>query len=371
VKNQSNFHNETGKNVFFLCNNFVFYLLILKFDFQIYSNDMENLSFRALIVEEYEPNKFRRYLGTKRIFELPEGNVLIKVLYSSLNYKDALSARGHKGITRNYPHTPGVDASGVVVESKSSKFKPGDEVVVTGYDLGMNTSGGFGQYIRVPDDWVVPLPKNLTLFESMVYGTAGFTAGLCVFEIQRKGIEPGDGKVLVTGATGGVGSLAIAILSKIGYHVVASTGKLEMKEFLLSLGAKEVIHRSEVYDTSGKPLLKRQWSAVVDNVGGITLSTAIRSTDYDGVVACVGLVESEKLNLTVYPFILRGVTLAGIDSAETKMDKRLRIWELLSSDWKINLNKIYREVTLEQLDAEIEKILSGHQVGRVVVNLWK
>ena len=332
---------------------------------------MEDLLFRALIVEEYEPNKFRRFLGTKRLSELPEGNVLIKVLYSSLNYKDALSVRGHKGITRKYPHTPGIDASGIVVESNSEKFNPGDEVLVTGYDLGMNTSGGFGQYIRVPDSWVVPLPKNLTLLESMVYGTAGFTAGLCVFEIQRKGIEPNDGKILVTGATGGVGSLAIAILSKIGYYVVASTGKLDRKDFLTELGAKEIIHRSEVYDTTGKPLLPRRWSAVVDNVGGVTLSTAIRSTDYDGVVACVGLVESEKLELTVYPFILRGVTLAGIDSAETKMEKRLRIWELLSTDWKINLNKIYREVSLDQLDLEIEKILNGNQIGRVVINLWK
>ncbi len=330
---------------------------------------MENFKFRALIVEEYLPNRFRRYIGDKSVLDLPQGDVLIKVFYSSLNYKDALSAKGHKGITRNYPHTPGVDAAGVVVESRVDKFKENDQVIVTGYDLGMNTSGGFGQYIRVPEGWIVPLPKGLTLFESMIYGTAGFTAGLCVNSFIDKGIEPTCGKILVTGATGGVGSLAVAILSKLGYHVVASTGKIEKTDFLKFLGAKEVIHRSEVYETTTKPLLQRKWIGVVDNVGGITLSTAIRSTDYDGVVASVGLVESDNLAITVYPFILRGVSLIGIDSAETKMPKRLKIWEKLANDWKIDFSGIWKEVMLDELNNEIEKILRGEQVGKVVVNL--
>lgn len=330
---------------------------------------MENLRFRALIVEEYQPNTFRRYIGDRSVLELPHGDVLIKVLYSSLNYKDALSAKGHKGITRNYPHTPGVDAAGIVVGSRVDKFKEDDLVIVTGYDLGMNTSGGFGQYIRVPEGWIVPLPKGLTLFESMIYGTAGFTAGLCVNSFIEKGIKPKCGKILVTGATGGVGSLAVAILSKLGYYVVASTGKIEKTDFLKSLGAKEVIHRSEVYDTTMKPLLQRKWIGVVDNVGGITLSTAIRSTDYDGVVASVGLVESDNLAITVYPFILRGVSLVGIDSAETKMPKRLKIWEKLANDWKIDFSGIWKEVMLDELNNEIEKILRGEQVGKVVVNL--
>jgi len=260
----------------------------------------------------------------------------------------------------------------MVVQTNSNKFKVGDEVLVTGYDLGMNTSGGFQQYIRVPSDWIVPLPKNLTLKESMIYGTAGFTAGLCVNEILHKGINPDSGKILVTGATGGVGSLAIALLSKLGFYVVASTGKTERQEFLRLLGAKEVIHRSEVYDTSEKPLLQRKWVAVVDNVGGNTLSTAIRSTDYDGVVTSVGLVDAEKLNITVYPLNLRGGSIVGIDSAETKMPKRLKIWDKLSIEWKPEiLNQIYREVSLAELDNEINKILRGEQIGKILVNLWK
>lgn len=333
---------------------------------------MVDTTFQALIVEEYEPNKFHRYIGSKTIGDLPPNDVTIQVLFSSLNYKDALSASGHKGITRKYPHTPGIDAAGIVVQTNSDKFQVGDEVLVTGYDLGMNTSGGFQQYIKVPSDWIVPLPQNLTLKESMIYGTAGFTAGLCVNEILHKGINPDSGKILVTGATGGVGSLAVAVLSKLGFYVVASTGKIERQEFLQLLGAKEIIHRSEVYDTSEKPLLQRKWAAVIDNVGGNTLATAIRSTDYDGVVASVGLVESEKLSITVYPLILRGVSIVGIDSAETKMPKRLKIWDKLANEWKPEiLNQIYREVSLAELDNEISKILNGKQVGKVVVNLWK
>ncbi len=331
---------------------------------------MEEIKFKSLIVEEIEDGKFRRYIGEKSISELPNGDILIKVLYSSLNYKDALSAIGHKGITRKYPHTPGIDAGGVIVGSNSENFKEDDEVIVTGYDLGMNTSGGFGQFIRVPADWVVPLPKGINLKEAMIYGTAGFTAGLCVNAFLEKGIKPEDGKILVTGATGGVGSLAVSILAKLGYHVVASTGKLEKSEFLKKLGAKEIIDRTEVYDVSPKPLLPRKWIAAVDNVGGVTLSTVIRSMDYDGVVASVGLVESEKLNITVYPFILRGVSLVGIDSAQTKMPKRLKIWEHLATDWKISFEGLWREISLNNLSEEIDRILKGEQVGKVLVNLW-
>ncbi len=329
--------------------------------------------FKALISEEFEPNKFRKFIGTKTIDELPPNDVIIEVHYSSLNYKDALSARGHKGITRRYPHTPGIDAAGIVVSSKNPKFKPNDPVLVTGYDLGMNTSGGFAEYICVPADWVVPLPPNLTLKESMILGTAGFTAGLCVHHILHNGITPQYGKVLVTGATGGVGSLAIAILSKLGFWVVASSGKIDEKaDYLLYLGAKEIIHRNELRDETPKPLLERKWIAAVDNVGGTTLSTIIRSTDYHGVVASVGLVESDKLSLTVYPFILRGVILVGIDSAQTPMDKRSRIWDKLANEWKPDiLDEIYKEVSLEELLTEIDLILEGKQTGRVIVNLKK
>lgn len=331
---------------------------------------MVNKTFRALIVEEIEPNKFRRFVGRKKIDELPKGDLLIEVKYSSLNYKDALSAMGHKGITRQYPHTPGIDASGIVIESTVDKFRSGDKVLVTGYDLGMNTSGGFAEYIRVPADWTVPLPNNLTLKECMIYGTAGFTAGLCVYEIIREGISPSDGKVLVTGATGGVGSFAVAILSHLGFSVTAATGKTDAYDFLRMLGSNEIITRNDVYDTTNKPLLQRQWIAAIDNIGGNTLSTIIRTLDYNGIVTSVGLVESEKLSLTVYPFILRGVKLIGIDSANTIMSKRLKIWNLLSTDWKIKqLESIYREVTLDELNHEIDKILLGKQKGKVLVNL--
>ncbi|MGQ9818349.1 MAG: YhdH/YhfP family quinone oxidoreductase [Candidatus Kapaibacteriales bacterium] len=331
---------------------------------------MEDKIFSALIVEETAPNTFHRHLGKKKISDLPKGDIVIEVHYSSLNYKDALSARGHKGITRHYPHTPGIDAAGIVIESKVKNFRPGDKVIVTGYDLGMNTSGGFAEYICVPADWVVPLPANLTLKESMVYGTAGFTAGLCAYEILKKGITPSDGKVLVTGATGGVGSIATALFSHLGFFVTASTGKSEAKDFLQKLGAEEIISREKVFETTGKPLLPRQWIAAVDNIGGTTLSTVIRSIDYDGIVTSVGLVESDKLNITIYPFILRGVSLVGIDSAETKMQKRLEIWQHLATDWKIpQLNSIYREVSLDEINHEIEKILIGKQKGRVLIKI--
>lgn len=327
-------------------------------------------SFRAVVVDEIEPNRFIRSIREKSIDELPNGEVLIKVNYSSLNYKDALSARGHKGITRKYPHTPGVDAAGIVEFSNSDKFKVGEPAIVTGYGLGMNTSGGFAEYIRVPADWVVKLPSNLTLRESMIYGTAGFTAGLSIDELQKNGIKAGNGKILVTGATGGVGTIVIAMLAKAGYYVVASTGKPEQAEFLKEIGAKEVIYRDDVNDKTGKPLLPARWSGAIDTVGGNTLSTIIRSLDRRGVVCCLGLVESDKFDVTVYPFILRGVILAGIDSAERPMDIRLNIWDRIATEWRIdNPDRIVKEVSLEGLNDEIEAILQGKQIGKVIIKI--
>lgn len=327
-------------------------------------------TFRALVVEENEPNVFTRSVKDRNIDDLPPGDVLIEVHYSSLNYKDALSARGHKGITRKYPHTPGVDAAGIVAESKSEKFKAGDKVIVTGYDLGMNTSGGFAEYIRVPAGWVVSLPDGMSLKESMFYGTAGFTAGISIFELEKHGVLPGSGKVLVTGATGGVGSLAIAMLSKAGYSVTASTGKVSAHEYLKQIGAKEIISREDVKDSSSRPLLSAKWAGAIDTVGGSTLTSVIRSIDRRGAVAACGLVESDKIEMTVYPFILRGVRLIGIDSAESDMNYRLKIWDKISKEWKLNnIDKMMKEVSLEGLSDEIDKILRGEQVGKVVVNL--
>ena len=333
---------------------------------------MSDKKFKAMVVKETEDKKYIREITERSIDELPEGEVLVKVKYSSLNYKDALSATGNKGVTKNYPHTPGVDAAGIVEESKGNEFQPGDEVIVHAYDLGMDTSGGFGQYIRVPAAWVVSLPSGLTLKESMVYGTAGFTAARSILKLEQNGVAPQSGEILVTGSTGGVGSIAVAILAKAGYQVVASTGKMDEKKFLIDLGAKEVISRDESIDASGRSLLKGRWAGVVDTVGGDILATAIKSTKYGGVVTCCGNVASHELNTNVYPFILRGVSLIGIDSANCPMDIRKKVWDKMANEWKLdNLDQLTNEISLEELDSNIELILKGKQKGRVVVDLWR
>lgn len=325
--------------------------------------------FTAFVVSE-DNGAYHRKLIEQNSIDLPAGDVLINVKYSSLNYKDALSATGNKGVTRKYPHTPGIDAAGVVAESFSTNFKVGDEVVVTGYDLGMNTSGGFAEYIRVPAEWIVKLPVGLSLKESMIYGTAGFTAGLALFKIEQCFEEKLNGEVLVTGATGGVGSIAVAIFSKTGYHVVASTGKKDKAEFLRKIGAKEVISREAVDDKSGKALLSRKWKAAVDTVGGNILATVIKQMDYRGSIASCGNVYSHELQTTVFPFILRGVNLLGINSAETPMDLRLKIWHNLANKWKPDcLNDIYTECSLEEVSNKIDLILEGKITGRVLITI--
>jgi putative YhdH/YhfP family quinone oxidoreductase len=331
---------------------------------------MTSSDYRALLVEETPSGTFQRSIARRRLDELPDNDVLIHVHFSSLNYKDALSAAGHKGVTRRYPHTPGIDAAGVVVESRDPVFHKGDEVIVTGYDLGMNTPGGFGEYIRVPADWIVPLPDGLTLRESMMLGTAGFTAALAVLKMETHGIAPGDGEILVTGATGGVGSMAVAVLARNGYSVAAATGKPDEQAFLLELGAGRVLPREELDDTSGKPLLRQQWVGVVETVGGNFLSTALRGAVRHGAVAACGNVASAELHATVFPFILRGISLYGIDSATTTMDVRRDAWRRLAGPWKPeHLELMARIVELEALDAEIEQILAGRQRGRVLVKV--
>jgi len=333
---------------------------------------LSDKKFKAMVVKETEDKKYIREITEKSIDELPEGEVLVKVKYSSLNYKDALSATGNKGVTKNYPHTPGVDAAGIVEKCKGNEFQSGDEVIVHAYDLGMDTPGGFGQYIRVPAEWVVKLPRGLSLKESMVYGTAGFTAALSILKLEQNGVAPQIGEILVTGSTGGVGSIAVAILAKAGYQVVASTGKMDEKQFLIDLGAKEVMSRDESIDTSGRSLLKGRWAGVVDTVGGDILATAIKSTKYGGVVTCCGNVASHELNTNVYPFILRGVSLIGIDSANCPKDIRKKVWDKMANEWKLdNLDQLTNEISLEELDSNIELILKGKQKGRVVVDLWR
>ena len=327
-------------------------------------------TFRALVVSKTDEKTFTREITERSISDLPEGEVLIRVHFSSLNYKDGLSCIGNPGVTRNYPHTPGIDASGKVTESSDSQFKTGDSVIVTSYDLGMNTSGGFGEYIRVPADWVVPLPEGMTFKEASIYGVAGFTAALSVDALQKHGVNPEQGEIVVTGSTGGVGSVSVALLSLLGYTVVASTGKKEESEFLQKLGASEIISREEVNDESKKPLLRERWAGAVDTVGGTTLAALLKAAKRGGAVAATGLVASSELSTTVFPFILRGVSLLGIDSGFTPTKLRLEIWNKLASIWKIpQLEQLTIDCTLEELDPEIDKILAGGQRGRVVVNL--
>lgn len=332
---------------------------------------MIDKKFRSYLITE-EDNSYKRSIVEKDIKDLPDHDVLIEVKYTSLNYKDALSASGNKGVTKKYPHTPGIDAAGIIAESKTKDFIKGEKVIVTGYDLGMNTSGGFQQYIRVPSEWIVKLPKNLSLKESMIYGTAGFTAALSVNKIASSKLKPNQGKVLVTGATGGVGSTAIRLLDKLDYHVVAATGKLETKEMLQSIGASEVIDRELINDTSGKPILKSEWMGVIDTVGGNTLSTALKSTKYDGHVTTCGNVAGHKFDASVYPFILRGITLHGIDSVQCSQETRQDIWNKLANDWKTEtLNKTIQEISLDEVSEKIDQMLSGSLKGRVIINLDK
>ena len=331
---------------------------------------MSDAVFRALVVSKTDEKTYTREVTERRISDLPEGEVLVRVRYSSLNFKDGLSCIGNPGVTRNYPHTPGVDASGEVTESSDSRFKEGDSVIVTGYDLGMNTSGGFGQYIRVPADWVVPLPEGMTFKEAAIYGVAGFTAALSVDALQKHGVNPEHGEIVVTGSTGGVGSVSVALLSLLGYTVVASTGKKEESEFLQDLGAAEIISREEVNDELNKPLLRERWAGGVDTVGGNTLATLLKAVKRGGAIAATGLVASSELSTTVFPFILRGVSLLGIDSGFTPTKLRREIWNKLAGVWKFpQLEKLTIDCTLEGLNPEIDKILAGGQRGRVVVDL--
>ncbi len=331
-----------------------------------------HLRYRAMVVEEDDAAQggFTRSIQERSVSDLPDGDLLVKVLYSSINYKDALSATGNRGVTRRYPHTPGIDASGLVVASRVDSFAAGDEIIVIGHDLGMNTAGGFGQYVRVPADWAVPCPTAMSLRQSMIYGTAGFTAAMCLQQLLAHGVSPEKGPILVTGATGGVGSIAVALLAGQGFEVVAATGKAESEGFLREMGAASVVSREEVTDVS-RPLLRERWAGVVDTVGGEMLATAIASTQHSGCITCCGLVASPDLVTTVYPFILRGVTLVGIDSVVCEPAKRAESWGKLATEWRVErLDSLAREVSLDQLSPEITRILSGKQQGRVVVNLW-
>ena len=328
-------------------------------------------SFRAFQVEKTEQKQFTRAIVQREVADLPEGELVIDVAYSSLNYKDALSATGNPGVTRNFPHTPGIDAAGTVAESSSEDFKAGDEVIVIGFDLGMNTAGGFGQKIRVPAGWAVPMPSGLDACSAMILGTAGFTAALCIDKLTSiGGLVVEDGPVLVTGATGGVGSVAVGLLAKLGYEVHAVTGKTAQHEFLRGLGAAEIVSREEAVANAGRPLAREKWGGVVDTVGGEILMDAVKSLRYGKSLAACGLVASPEIPATVLPFILRHVNLLGIDSVELPLAQKTAIWQKLAGPWRPDfLEDLVEPLTLETLSAAIDRILAGEMVGRGLVDL--
>jgi alcohol dehydrogenase len=324
--------------------------------------------YRAFWVERGEAGVTHRVVE-RQVADLPDHDTLVRVEWSSLNYKDALSALGKPGVTRNYPHQPGIDAAGRVVSCATGSFASGDPVIVTGYDLGMDTPGGYGEYVRVPAAWLVPLPPGLGLRDSMILGTAGLTAALCLDKLQRMGAKPEDGPVIVTGASGGVGSLAVMLLARLGFEVVACSGKGEQSQWLQSLGAASVIGREALATASGRPLLAATWAHGIDTVGGVPLANLMKSLMPGGSVAACGLVASASLETTVLPFLLRGVNLLGVDSVSIPLAAKAAIWQRLAGPWRIeHLDRVATEVGLEGLSAQIDRIFAGEVAGRVVVH---
>lgn len=327
------------------------------------------MQYKSLWVEELE-SQFRAQVIQRDSDDLAAGDVLVRVQYSCLNYKDALSATGNRGVTRKFPHQPGIDAAGVVAQSHSSQFKPGDEVIVTGFDLGMNTAGGLGQYIRVPAAWLVAKPEGISLAQSMLFGTAGLTALLCINKLKHMGLRASDGEVLVTGASGGVGSFAVALLASEGFQVVASTGKLQQHEYLRQLGATSIIDRQELSQISPKPLLKERFSAAIDVAGGHTLSNVLKQIKASGSVAICGLVESASLDTTVLPFIIRGVNLLGVDSVEISLEEKQQLWMQLASFSDYSpFETLNKTVSLEDVPSLLKLFLQGGITGHYRVSL--
>lgn len=324
-------------------------------------------TFRCFYVEKSD-GQVTHSVSQRPVAELPPGDVLIQVEYSSLNYKDALAARAHPGVVRKLPHIPGIDAAGQVIESSDPRFAPGQRVIATSYEIGAERWGGWSQLLRVPGEWVLSLPNALSTRDAMVLGTAGITAALSVAALQEHGITPDQGQVVVTGATGGVGSLAVMLLAKLGYQVVAVTGKPQNEPLLRQWGAAQIIGRDALLAPPEKPLLSVQYAGGIDTVGGLMLSTLLRRIDHYGCVAACGLVGGAELPITVHPFILRGVTFAGISTVGTPMPRREEIWRRLAGPWKIAVPEdVVRSVNLEGVAAEVERILAGAVTGRVVV----
>jgi putative YhdH/YhfP family quinone oxidoreductase len=330
---------------------------------------MDN-TFQGILVTEKE-GSFSKEVKTLSLDALPKNDTLIHVHYSSLNYKDALSASGNRGVTRTFPHVPGIDAVGTVVRSASGTWQEGDPVIITGFDLGMNTWGGLGQYISVPADWCIRLPEGLTMRDAMAYGTAGLTAGLCMNKLIQAGLTPGKGPIAVSGAAGGVGSISLGILTKLGFDTVAITGKVESTSYFTNtLGANEIVNRAAFIDESKKPLLSARFAGAIDTVGGTVLTTLLRSLHYNGAVAACGMAQSGDLAMTVFPFILKGISLLGVDSALCDMDTRRLVWQHLATDWRPDhLTDMVTEISLPDVAPVMDAMLAGKAQGRTVVTL--
>ena len=331
---------------------------------------MQNLEFDCFLVKRSADGQVGHSIQTITLDDLPAGEVVVQVAWSSLNYKDALATQGHPGVAGELPHVPGIDASGAVVSSSDPRYKEGDIVLVTGYEFGAPVWGGWSEYIRCPADWLVPMPSSLSPRDAMVLGTAGFTAAQCVRELQTRNVKPDDGPLLVTGATGGVGCCAVRLLASLGYEVHAVTGKESMHGPLKELGAREVHGRDLLQDNPKRPLLSARWAGGVDTVGGGLLVAFLKSTKINGCIAACGLVAGDQLATTIYPFILRGVSLAGVTSSSCPRPDREWIWEKLNSDWRIELPDDWvEETTLRDLPNAIERIGQGKVAGRVLVKV--
>ena len=331
---------------------------------------MSTAPFKAFVVNKTD-DTFTARIQELAQSDLPAGEVLIHVAYSSVNYKDGLASIPDGKIVRSYPFVPGVDLSGTVVESSDSRYKAGDEVIATSYGLGVSHYGGFSEYARVKAEWIVPLPQGLSLKEAMALGTAGFTAALSVHQLQKNGLIPSNGPVLITGATGGVGSIAISILKKLGYTLAASTGKAEEHAYLKSLGVDEILSRDETSAESTRPMEKERWAGAIDAVGGSTLAYLLRSTKYGGSIAACGNTGGVNVNTSVFPFILRAVNLLGIDSVNCPMALRHTLWQQLATEYKPEhlLASIGKEVPLEELPQVLSAILQGGIRGRTIVRV--
>ncbi|UOR13438.1 acrylyl-CoA reductase family protein [Halobacillus amylolyticus] len=327
--------------------------------------------FKAYYIDQTKNGKMNAEIKTISTEDLPASDVLIQVHYSSVNYKDGMISTPGNPMVKDYPIIPGIDLAGIIVHSKDDRFQEGDAVIATSYEIGVSHHGGFSEYASVPGDWVVPLPDGLTLEESMIYGTAGFTAALSVHKLEKNGLTPEDGPVLVTGATGGVGSMAVAMLAKRGYEVEASTGSEEHKDYLLDLGAARVISRVDVYDGKLKALGKQRWAAAIDPVGGKQLASLLSQLKYEGAAAVSGLTAGTDVPTQVYPFILRGINLLGIDSVYCPMETRKEIWSRLADDLKTTdaFEKIKVEILLDQVPGTLTSILEGKTRGRTIVKL--